>query len=242
MNLSNIKSFLRLNSPTILTCISVAGVASTVWTCHQDTIKDENSGDTSWKTRWKHYIPTAISSATTVSCIIGSHYCSTRQKEALASAYLLSQTTLQEYQKKVIERIGKNKERDLREEVEKEIAEARAPKLLYCQGIEDVIETGHGNTLFYDIPGERYFKSDINYLKSVVNDLNFEVRSEMMFDWNEINYRWGLPFKKFGNEHVFDVDHPLNVTYVPEMMENGQVRIIVDYDLIPLSEYLRRKV
>ena len=241
MNLSSLKAFLGKNSPTIFTCVSIAGVFSTVWTCHQDTIKDENSKDDSWKTRWKHYIPTAISATTTIGCIAGSHYCSVRQKEALASAYILSQTTLQKYQEKVIERIGKNKERDLREEVVREVAEQKAPQLLYCQGVEDVIETGHGNTLFYDIPGERYFKSDINYLKTQMNDMNADVMTEMYYDWNEINYRWGLPYKKFGKEHVFTSYHLFKPTFVPEMMENGQVRILVDYDLIPFSEYESRK-
>lgn len=233
MNLNSIKAFLGKNSPTIFTCISIAGVLSTVWTCHQDTIKDENSGEKELKYRWKHYIPTTISATTTIGCIIGGHYCSTRQKEALASAYLLSQTTLQEYQKKVIERIGKNKERDLREEVDKELAEKKAPLAICSQGMVDAIETGHGKTLFYDIPGDRYFTSDINYLKSQVNDLNHEVRTEMEFDWNELCYRWGLPYKKYGSELIFDVNRPLEVRYVPEMMENGQVRILVDYELYP---------
>ena len=72
------------------------------------------------------------------------------------------------------------------------------------------------------------------------NKMNSEVRTEMYYDWNEINYRWGLPFKKFGSQMIFTVDHPFEPTYKPEMMENGQVRILVNYDLIPLAEYLER--
>ena len=55
----------------------------------------------------------------------------------------------------------------------------------------------------------------------------------MYFDWNELRYRWGLPFKKYGKELIFDVDHPLELRLVPDMMENGTVRIILDYELIP---------
>ena len=233
MNLNDVKSFLGKNSPTIFTCVSIAGVLSTVYTCHQDTIKDEASKRRGNKKRWKNYIPTAISATTTIGCIVGSRYASFRQKEVLASAYLLSQTTLQEYQKKVIDQIGKNKERALREEVVQEIADRKEPVLLYSEGVSDVIDTHHGNTLFYDVPGERYFKSDINFLKTQVNDLNREVRTEMEFDWNELCYRWGLPWKKYGGDLIFDIDRPLEVSYVPEMMENGQVRILVDYELYP---------
>lgn len=243
MNLNKLKMVLSKNSPTILTGVSIFGVLSTIYMASQDTIKAQEiikkmhprNRKEEILTTWKCYIPTAVTAASTVACILGSHYCSTRQKEALASAYLLSQTTLQEYQKKVIERIGVNKERGIHEEVVKEISDRQAPVVAYAQGVADVIDTGHGNTLFYDVPGDRYFKSDINYLKTQVNDLNREVMSEMYFDWNELSYRWGLPFKKYGNEMIFDVERPLEVRYVPELMDNGQVRILVDYELYPKS-------
>ena len=79
--------------------------------------------------------------------------------------------------------------------------------------------------------------SDINFLKAQVNELNYEVRSEMYFDWNEILYRWGLPMRKYGSELIFDVDHPLEIRLTPEMMENGQVRILLDYELQPKCTY-----
>ena len=115
------------------------------------------------------------------------------------------------------------------------------PTTLYSDGgmAGEVIDTGHGNTLFYDVPGQIYFKSDINYIRSKVNDLNAEVRTEMYFDWNEIYYRWGLPMRKYGNEMIFDVDHPLELRLDPEMMENGQVRILLDYELLPKCTYER---
>lgn len=242
MNIKDVRTFISKNSPTILTCLSVGGTVMTAIMASQATLKAheilepydyELKKEDILKKTWKCYIPTVLSGTATVGCILGSHYCSSKQREVLTSAYLLSQTTLQEYQKKVVERIGKNKERALREEVVQEIADTKAPVMLYSEGVSDVIDTRHGNTLFYDVPGERYFKSDINYLKTQVNDLNREVLTEMEFDWNELNYRWGLPFKKYGGELIFDVDRPLEVSYVPEMMENGQVRICVDYRLYP---------
>lgn len=228
--------------------MGIAGTISTVCTAHQDTLKAEHikkqTRPRNWKEEiqdtWKCYIPTAISATGTIGCIVGSHYCSSRQREALASAYLVSQTTLQKYQEKVIERIGKNKARDLREEVDREIAEAKTPAATFQSMLTDAIDTGHGRTLFYDVPGERYFYSDMNYMDHQVNEMNKEVGTEMYFDWNEINYRWGLPYKKFGGEHVFTAEEPLRVRYIPEIMDNGQVRVLVNYDLIPLSEYQRR--
>ena len=246
------KLFLSNNSPLILTCMSVVGTVSTAIMASQATLKaqdilyDNGAEDLVWQDKarltWKCYIPTGLMGISTIGCMIGSHVCSENQKAALQSAYLLSQTTLQEYQKKVIERIGKNKERELYDETLKEVAIRQGqPTTVYSDGgmAGEVIDTGHGNTLFYDVPGQIYFKSDINYIRSKVNDLNNEVRTEMYFDWNEIYYRWGLPMRKYGNEMIFDVDHPLELRLDPEMMENGQVRILLDYELQPKCTYER---
>lgn len=237
------KNYIRNNASSILTWVGVAGVASTVYITRQDTLKAEDayweareSSDTPvdyWRTTWRCYIPTAISAAGTIGCILGAHYCSAKQTEAITSAYLTSQATLHEYQRKVIERIGPNKERELHDEVIKEVANQTAPAAVYSQGMVDAIETGHGKTLFYDVPGDVYFKSDMQFLRSKVNDINYELRSEMIFDWNELYYRWGLPARKYGSEMIFDVDHPLEPRFVPEMMEDGQVRINIDYELYP---------
>lgn len=248
MNLKSLKLFLSNNSPVIFTGISIIGVITTVITASQDTIKAQDiiaemqprNKKEKFKTTWKCYIPTAISASATIGCILGSHYCSAKQNKALTSAYLLSQATLQEYQKRVIERIGKNKERDIREEVTKAIADQNAPVFGPTVNNFEVIETGHGSTLFYDVPAERYFKSDMMYIQKTENDINRDVRSEMYFDWNEILYRLGEPYKQYGEEMVVDVDHPLEFKPVPEIMENGQVRILLNYELYPKSIINRR--
>ena len=244
---NNARLFLSNNSSTILTGLGVFGVGITVYNAVIDARKAEvicceeqpETAREELELTWKCYIPTAISAVATVSCIIGSHVCSEHQKEAIGSAYLLSQATLQEYQRRVSDKIGERKEKEIYEEVIQTLADKQAPPTLYSDGgmAGDVIDTGKGNTLFYDtvVPGGLYFKSDINFLKAQVNNLNYEVRSEMYFDWNEIYYRWGLPGHKYGSEMIFDVDHPLEIRLTPEMMENGQIRVLVDYDLHPKS-------
>ena len=221
--------------------MAAIGVPVPVYTAHQDTLKAEDvlyrvnpkTDKDAFLATWKCYIPTAISAAWTIGCIFGSNYCSAQQMKALSSDYILSQTTLQEYQRKVIEKIGVNKERQLHDEVIQEVAHKQ---LVSCPSTPyDAYDTGHGKTLFYDevIPGGLYFTSDINYLKTQVNDLNRKVMSEMEFDWNELMYRWGLPQMRYGSDRIITPEHPLEVRYVPEMMENGQVRINLSYDLEP---------
>ena len=250
---SNAKIFLSNNSPVILTAMGVVGTVTTAIMASQATIKaqdilyDNGAEDLPWQDKarltWKCYIPTGLMGITTVGAIVGSHVCSENQKAAIQSAYLLSQTTLQEYQKRVVERIGKNKERQVYEETVQAIADKQAPMELYSSGDlpDRVYETGHGNSLFYDVPGERYFKSEINYLRTKFNDLNTRVRTEMYFDWNDLYYAIDLPRKPMdGTEMIFDVDRPFSWSFTPQLMENGQVRILWDYELYPKSTYRLR--
>ena len=248
MTLGTLSKFIHRNSSTILTVLSVAGVISTVATASKDTAKAKDiitvarprNRKDELKATWKCYIPTAISAGTTIACIIGSHYCSIRQKEALASAYSLSQLTLHKYQEKVIDRLGKNKAEALREEVYNEVAEYQAPSIGFCSGTTLPIDTGHGTTLFYDIPAKTWFYSDKNYLDAQRNDMNRDVMTEMYYDWNEIRYRWGLPPLRFGGEWIFTCTDLFEPRFEAMLMDNGQVRVNIDYDLIPMSEYKKR--
>lgn len=246
---NNAKLYLSQNSSTILTGLSIGGVGLTIYNAVQDSRKADyicakhnpKSKREEFELTWKCYIPTAISAATTVGCIIGSKIASDHQKEAISSAYLISQATLQKYQEKVIEQIGVNKAAKIHDDVIEEVSRDQR-NVLYSDGgmAGHVIDTGHGNQLFYDMPSKTYFKSDTNYIMAQVNKLNHEVRTEMWFDQNEILYRFGLSGLKYGHEMIFDVDHPLDPSYVPEMMENGQVLINIDYELIPKSLYSER--
>ena len=242
--------FLSNHSPAILTGMGIVGSVSTAIMASQATLKAQDilyechAEDADWRDKvaltWKCYIPTALMGASSIGCIVGSHLCSENQKTAIQSAYLLSQATLQEYQKKVVERIGERKEKEVYSETMQAVANNQSPAVLYSSGdIPDrVYETGHGNSLFYDIPGERYFRSDINFVKAQVNQMNEEVLGgEMYYDWNEIYYRWGLPMKKHGTEMIFDTTRLLRVSITPEVMDNGQVRLLLDYDLYPKSTF-----
>ena len=246
--LKTLSSFVRKNSSTILTVLSLAGVISTVVTASQDTAKAKDvitvtrprNRKEELRATWKCYIPTAISAGTTMACILGSHYCSQKQKEALSSAYALSQVTLQKYQEKVVERIGKNKAEALRQDVMNEVAECQSPSLGIATQRTLPIDTGHGTTLFYLIPADTWFYSDKNYLDAQTNAMNRDVLTEGYFDGNEIMYRWGLPMNKLYSEWVFTATEMFEPKFSSELMDNGQVRVNIDYQLVPMSEFLKR--
>ena len=258
MSLKDVTGFLTKNSPTILTIVAAIGAVGTVVLAvkatprAQDHIFDaeEEVGDRltpkeTFQACWKDYIPTAISGGLTLACIFGARYCSYRQQEVLATGYLIAHSTLQEYERVMTERIGENKMKAVREEVKANIAERQSPRDDFSTiRKSDAVYTGHGNTLFYDVGDDRYFYSDIQYLEHSTNKINEQlfVGHEPYFDENEIRLEWGLPMKKGGSEWVVTPEHPLLIHIDPDpmRMENGDVRILFDYEMYPKVQVLGR--
>lgn len=260
MSMKSITGFLSKNSPTILTIMGAVGLVTTVAMAIKATPKAEDilydaeleKGDGEEripltkteviKETWKVYLPTALMGTASIACIFGAQYCGKRQREVLASSYILAQTTLQEYQRRVVERIGENKEKEIQSEVRTAIAHYQAPVANFTVESKEAYDTGHGKSLFYDIPSDTYFRSELNFLKKTMNDLNSKMigGSEPYLDYNDIRSAWGLPWYKLGSEMIVTPERQLELHFDPELMENGDVRINVDYELYPKSEMLRR--
>lgn len=104
-----------------------------------DTLKEDDSYDDMpelkpvevVKTTWKCYIPAAISGVASIACLLGSHSVHAKRNAALATAYKLSETALNEYREKVVEEIGEEKEKVIRDKV--------SQKHLWSTDEEDVI-------------------------------------------------------------------------------------------------------
>ena len=75
------------------------------------------------KITWKCYIPAGITCFVSMACLIGASSVNLRRNSALAMAYTLSESTLRDYQKKVVETIGEKKEQTVRDAVAKEHVE-----------------------------------------------------------------------------------------------------------------------
>ena len=118
------------------------------------------------KATWKCYIPTVLSGSAAIACVIGANSVNARRHAALAAAYELSTTALKEYRGKVVETIGEKKEKTVREKLSQQKVEQAPIK------DKEVYITKKGETLFFEPLSGRYFKSDIDHIKNVVNELN----------------------------------------------------------------------
>lgn len=132
---------------------------------------------------WPLYLPVVITTGVSVPCIILSNKLSTKRNAALAAAYTISETALQEYQEKTKELIGEKKERQIQEAISNDIVQKTSNNA-------SIILTGDGESLFYEPLSDRYFKSNWNKISRAANEINSRALSSMsgviyLSDWYE---------------------------------------------------------
>ena len=118
MKLSNVtktvSTFMRKNSPTILTAVGVSGmIASTIFAIEatpkavklieekkQDLKVEKLTPIETVRTTWKCYIPTVVLTVLSSGCIVGANSVHAKRNAALATAYTISETALRESEKR----------------------------------------------------------------------------------------------------------------------------------------------
>lgn len=226
-------NFLIKNDTYIFTILGVAGTITTAILAVEATPKairliEEAECETpieKIKVAWKCYIPAGISAGATIGCIIGLNSAHTRKNAALAGLYSLAQTTFKEYQEKVVETIGENKERKVRDEVDKD-------RILSNPPATDVIFSGTGDVLCYDSITGRYFNSEIEKVRRIVNELNRELMTEMFIPLNEFYIDLGLKPTKIGDDIGFNIDNGLlQVDFSSQLTEEGRPCLVLNYNV-----------
>lgn len=251
MNVTQIAKSVRTvaseHCPEILTGIGIAGCITTTILAVKATPKairllEEARNKTEEpltkadvvKTTWKCYIPAAITGATSIACLIGANSVNVRRNAALATAYTLSETALKEYQAKVVETIGEKKEEVVRDAIAKDKVEQNPIST------REVIITEKGNTLCYDAVSGRYFKSDIDKIKSAICDLNIRLMDEMYISLNELYYELGLRDIEIGDDLGWNIDNgKIDVRYSSTLSEDGTPCLVISYSVAPRYDYRR---
>lgn len=178
------------------------------------------------------YIPSVLITGMSIACLIGATSVNNRRTAALATAYSLSESALKEYQEKVIETFGEKKERGVRDAIAKDKID-RNPV-----SNSEVYITKKGDTLCYDTISGRYFKSDIDKIKKIENELNRKLISEMYISLNEFYYELGLQCTKNGNDLGWNVgDGLINIRFSAQIAEDDTPCIVLDYDYAPRYDF-----
>lgn len=234
------------HSPEILTGIGIAGmVTSTILAVkatpkalvlieqekEEKQIEKLDPIDTV-KATWKCYIPSAVIGGMSVACLIGASSVNLRRNAALATAYAISESSLRDYQKKVVEEIGEKKAKLVKEAV----VEERVKK--DPVNTSEIIITKKGETLCYDVISGRYFKSDIEQIKKSVNELNRRMRDEMYISLNEYYDEIGLEHIAVGYDLGWNIDKGyMDVEFSSHLATDGTPCLAVSYTLAPQYDF-----
>ena len=244
------RSVISKNSTTILAAVAVSGVVATtvlavratpraLGAIHEATPLDFQNAEFLPLTRvekvkvaWKFYIPTAVIGTATIACIIGGNTISTRRTAALASAYTLADTAIKEYQSKVVEVIGENKELKIRDAIAQDRLDANpvtANNLVHV--------ANGGEVLFYDTVSGRYFKSDIETLRRAENTLNQRLLNSSYVSLNEMYSEIGLDETKLGDDMGWVPDNMLEFRFSARLASDNTPCVVLDYKIDPKMDW-----
>ena len=200
----NVRVSLSKHSPEILIGLGITGMVTTTVLAVKATPKalqlmekrkqelevEKLTPIETVKTTWKCYLPAAITGATSIACVVGSHSVNARRNAALATAYKISESAFTDYRSKVIETIGEKKEKVVRDKISEE--QIKNNPVSHTE----IIVTGRGKTLFFDPLSHRYFYSTIEHLRKAENNLNWKINTDP-FDYgvtiNDFYEEIGLP-------------------------------------------------
>lgn len=249
----NMQHTLGKYSPQILTGIGIAGMITTVVLAVKATpkalelIEDKKEEldagkltvvDTV-KTAWKPYVPAVVTGVLSTVCIIGGNAVGTRRTAALAAAYKISETALHEYKDAVVETIGEEKSKEVKEKV----AQNKLDKNPVVE--KQIIVTNKGTFLCYDSLSGRYFQSDIETIRKAQNDINDYLFSEDYASLNMFYDFLGLEHTRLGAELGWKIDSgTLQIEFDSTLASDksqgiapGTPCLVLDYNVAPKYEF-----
>lgn len=239
------EKFALQNAPSILTGIGVVGAATTAVLAGKASFKasdrlgqdserrqlmNEQDRDLkdSLKLVWTCYIPPAGALVGTVSAIVCANRVSAGRLAAMATAYSLSEGRISEYREKVIEKFNGNKEHQIRDEIAQDHVRANPPN------DKQIIITGNGDVLCHDLQTGRYFRSNMEKLRSIQNNLNAAVVEVGFASLNDLYVNLGLDPTPYSDQLGWTTSKMLDIHFSAVLTEDSQPCISIDYTYEPL--------
>lgn len=179
----------------------------------------------------KTYAPVAIIGVGTVSAVIGANKINLKRLATVTSLYSASDKALKEWKDKTLETVGKTKTAEINGKVHDDIL-AEHPV-----NRSNVIITGKGGTLCYDVMSGRYFESDIEFIRRKMNDFNFSLIHEYAMSLNEFYEMLGLDSNRLGENVGWTSNNPMEIKFDSRLASDGRPCLVLDYAVGPLYSY-----
>lgn len=233
------RSFVRDNTPAILTAFGVTGTIGTAYLTGKAAYESypiitryeafHGLPDSTremyirrGKLVWKLYVPAIVSGTSTVLCIVIAARVGSRRTAAITAAYTLSERALVEYREKVSETIGAGKEQKLRDELAQDKVAKNPPG--------PTIITGDGQVLCYELFTGRYFNCTMENLRRAENNINARMIKHDRATVSDFYDEVGLPYTSYSSEVGWESDKMLELEFSTVMSEDSRPCIAFAYN------------
>lgn len=173
----------------------------------------------------KLYAPAALLGAASIGCILTSHNIVRKRNVALAAAYTAVDTSFKEYRGRVVERFGKDLDKELRYNIKaKEVEEVVVNENGEEKTVKKTIEVGHPSE-YSDYARcfdetcagwERNAEHNLFYLRQQQNWANERLKTEGYLFLNDVYKMLGIPVTQAGQAvgWIYDKECPNGDNYV----------------------------
>lgn len=250
INANDCARLIKANAPAILTASACVGtVATAILTAKSTTLAIEKIADyceanlrspedLSWKEKfsvsYRVYIPPAIAGVCTLVSIISVNRIQYARGAAFALAYSGSEAAFRRYREAVSDVVKPKDVQKITSRVaEKSVQEAEKP----LSGT--VLVASSGDVLCYDVFSGRYFRSDIETIRRVENNINGQLNAECYASLNEFYAGLGLPPIAAGELVGWSVPNSLSVEFGSQLTEKGEPVLTIDFLVSPKENYFR---
>ena len=178
------------------------------------------------------YAPSIISGAVSCGCILGSYHITSKRTAALATAYELANSSLVEYQRKVVEKLGEKKEAEIRHEIHEEDSQKSVAPSEY----RNELAYTDGLTVFKDFCG-RYFRSNMDIVRKAEKTIMERLMTEMEVPLNDFYWELGIGNTEVGEYLCFNVDNGIDVVTDPIKASDGNTITYLDFLVRPMAKH-----
>jgi hypothetical protein len=239
MNIKVLKQIEKLvteNSTSILTALGISGTITTAYLSakagyktaklhleHEIVYGAFSSNKEKAQVVWKVYIPTVVTGSITIGCIVASSKINSRRTAALTAAYSISEKAFSEYKEKVVETMGKTKEKKLRDDIVKDKIIENPPKGTII---------GSGPVVCCDLYTRRYFNSDMETLRKAQNDLNAYLMRHDRATLSHFYDLVGLPHTSHSWDVGWTSDKLMGLEFTTVLSEDSKPCLAFDFNYI----------
>lgn len=250
INANGCAQFIKANAPTIFTATACVGtIATAVLTAKSTTLAIERISDycednlrspedLTWREKfavsYRVYIPPAIAGVATLVSIIAANRIQYARGAAFALAYTGSEAAFRRYREAVADVVNpKDVQKVASRVAEKSVQDAGEP----VPGT--VLVASSGDVLCYDVFSGRYFRSDIESVRRVENNINGQLNAECYASLNEFYAGLGLPPIAAGELVGWSDPNALSVEFGSQLTEKGEPVLTIDFLVSPKENYFK---